>query len=183
MKKGVRLLAVVSGPLRGKNTIALGLVSRMGTIEGVVSTRVQADGTDSTAKLARLFNGTRFREQAKLIVVNGIGFAGLNVLDVQALKRKTGAEVLSITRNKPHPEELVKALRAFSKQEKQNVSSRTGLVKKIGELEEYRHDGYYVQTTLEKGESAKFVSESARLLRLAHLIASGVVLGESRGRV
>ena len=183
MKRGIRLLAVVSGPLRGRNTLALGLVSRIGIIEGVVSTKVQADGTDSTEKLSRLFNSTRFGEQVKLIAINGIGFAGLNILDVQALKRKTGAEVLSITRNKPHPGELVKALRAFSKQEKRDVSSRIEFVKAIGELEEYRCDGYYVQTTLEKGESAKFVSESARLLRLAHLISSGVVLGESRGRI
>lgn len=183
MKKGVRLLVAVSGPLKGKSTLALGIVSRTGIIEGVVSTKVRADGTDSTGKLIELFSSTRFKEQVKLIVINGIGFAGLNILDVQALKKKTGAEVISVTRKKPHPSELIKALKAFLKQEKWDVSSRLDLVKKIGELKEYQHDGYYVQTTLEKGESAKFVSEAVRLLRLAHLIASGVVLGESKGRV
>lgn len=179
----MRILAIAVAPLKTKNTLLVGVVSKNKEIEGIVSTKVAVDGTDSTEKLIRLFKGTRFKEQVRLITMNGIGVAGLNVLDIWKVEKETGARVLSVTRKKPHPNELVKALKLYSKQEHADVKERIAIVNRVKKLKEYQANGFYCQATLPKSEAAKFVAEAVRLQRLAHLIASGVTRGESKGRI
>ena len=47
-----------------------------------------------------------------------------------------------------------------------------------------RSGGFYVQHIgIEKGAVSKYIKNASESLRLAHMIASGVVRGESRGRL
>ena len=183
MKSGVRILALACAPLKGRDTLLVGIVAKNSIIEGIVSTSVQVDGTDSTKKIISLINGTRFGEQIRLVAVNGLGIAGLNILDVEKVQKKTGVKILSVTRNKPHPSELITALKTFSKLEKKDVSERLLLVGKIKELNEFKEHGFYLQTSLSKADAGKFVKQAFYFVRLAHLIASGVATGESKGRI
>ncbi len=183
MKEGVRVLAVACAPTDKSKTLLVGIVSRKGYIEGVLSTHVAVDGTDSTEKIANLLNGSRFKEQVRTVVMNGLGVAGLNIIDVGAFEKATKTRILSITRKKPRPNELIKALRAFSKQEKADVSKRIALVEKIKKINCVKAGNFYMQTTLEKGDATKFVDDAFELVRLAHLIARGVSSGESKGRI
>lgn len=183
MKKGIRLLAVSTGPTKGKRTLLVGIIFRDGIIEGILSAKVEVDGTDSTDKIAGMIKKSRFKEQIRLIAMNGIGLAGLNIVDAGRLQKLTNTKVLSVTRKKPHPNELIKALKAFSKMEKKDVSGRITLVKKIKNLNEFKEKGFYLQTSLTKTDAGKFVDRAFHFLRLAHLIASGVTGGESRGRI
>ncbi len=134
-------------------------------------------------KIIDIFKKTRFGEQIRIIAVNGIGFAGLNIIDVEKIERTTGAKVLSVTRKRPHPSELVKALKAFSKVTHKDMKKRLALMSELKELPIYKVGNYHVQTKLEHHEAKMFTETAAQLLRLSHMIASGVVLGESKGRV
>ncbi len=80
-KKGIRILAVDDGPLdkSGKGVLVVGIVGREGTIEGVLSFRVDADGSDATERLSATIQKTRFRDQIKLIALNGVTLAGPDV--------------------------------------------------------------------------------------------------------
>lgn len=183
MKAGVRILAVAAAPIKKRDTMLIGVVSRADTVEGILTTRVAVDGTDSTERIAEMLNGSRFKEQVRLIATNGIGLAGLNVLDMRRLEKLTGTKVLSVTRRKPHPAQLIKALRAFSRIEKKDVTVRITIVKGVTAVNNFRASGFYLQTTMAKADAGKFALKSVSLLRLAHLIASGIATGESSGRI
>ncbi len=183
MKTGVRILALACAPLRKRDTLLVGVIAKGSVIEGVVSSKVQVNGTDATKRIIALVNKTRFREQVRLIAVNGIGVAGLNVLDIEEIRKKTKTELISVTRRKPHPEELVTALRSFSKRSGEEVGERIELVSRVRKLSGFRLKGFYLQTSLEKADASKFVERSFHFLRLAHMVASGVTGGESKGRI
>lgn len=183
MKKGVRILAISTGPTKGKRTLLLGIVSRDGIIEGVLSSEIAVDSTDSTYKIASMIKKSRFKEQIRLIVLNGMGLAGLNIVDARRLQKLTNTKIISITRKKPHPNELIKALRAFSRDTEADVKERIGLVADLENFNVFRIHGFYTQTMLGKEDAGKFILDGVKLLRLAHLIASGVSEGESKGRI
>ena len=183
MKTGVRILALACAPLKKRDTLLVGIIAKDNIIEGIVSSKVQVNGTDATKRIIALINKTRFGEQVRLVAVNGIGIAGLNVLDVGELRKRTKTELISVTRGKPHPEELVTALRSFSKRSGEKVGERIELVSGVRKLNEFRLKGFYLQTSLEKADAARFVERSFHFLRMAHIIASGVTSGESRGRI
>ncbi len=71
MKSGIRILAIDDSSFRrtDKNVLVVGVIKRLDSIEGIISCRVEADGNDATAKIARMISGSRFLEQVKLIVV------------------------------------------------------------------------------------------------------------------
>ncbi len=183
MKEGIRIMAVSCAPLERKRTLLVGVISRMGYMEGILSTYVAVDGTDSTDVIAKMLNGSRFGDQVRLIAVNGIGIAGLNILDINGVEKKTKTKVLSITRGKPRPIELIKALKTYSKLEKVDVEDRVQLVKGLKNLNKFKLEGFYSQTSLDKADAKRFIPEAFELLRVAHLIASGVSKGESKGRI
>ena len=183
MKAGVRILAIAAAPLKKRDTLLVGIVSRADMIEGILTTRVTVDGTDSTERIAKMLNSSRFNEQVRVIATNGIGLAGLNIIDVQKLEKQTGTKAISVTRRKPHPKELVKALRLYSKQKGQDVKQRIKLVDSVTKMNEYKAEGFYVQTGMTKADALLFLANASKLLRLAHLLASGISSGESKGRL
>ena len=82
MKEGVRYIAIASGPKeKGKDSILVGVVFRNSYIEGLVSSTVKSDGTDSTDKIIRMIKHSKFRDQIRVLLFNGIALAGLNIID------------------------------------------------------------------------------------------------------
>ncbi|MCL5433816.1 MAG: DUF99 family protein [Candidatus Marsarchaeota archaeon] len=183
MKEGVRILSISCAPLEGKKTMLLGIVSRDGIIEGAISTKVTVDGIDSTNKIIKFVKKSKFKDQIKIIAVNGIGIAGLNIINVYALEDALNVKVLSITRNKPRPSKLIKALIAFSRAEKVDVKERIKIVKKISKINIIKLDRFYAQTYFEKKEAEKFYKEAFNMLRIAHIMLTAIAKGESKGRL
>ncbi len=183
MKAGVRILSVACAPLEGKRTLLFGIISRSGEIEGAISTKVAVDGTDSTGRLIKMLKGTRFAEQVRILALNGVGVAGLNILDIKKFEKSTCAKVISVTRKKPRPPELVKALTSFSSATGADTRERVRIVEEIGEMNRYRINGFFFQTGLARRDAEKFAVEVIRQVRLAHIIASGLGAGESSGAI
>ena len=185
MKKEIRVLGIDDGPFdkfNDKEVIVIGTVYRGGSfIDGVLSTKVTVDGDDSTEKLVEMINNCKFRPQLQAIILDGIAVGGFNVIDVSNLNKKTGIPVIVVMRDYPDFKKIEKALTKLNHEEKIKLLKKAGKVYQLGEI--------FVQAI---GLSLKQVEEIIDItcthslvpepLRVAHLIASGVVDGESRGR-
>lgn len=184
MKSGVRILAIDDSPFtrKDKKSLLVGVVGRADVIEGVLSFNVAVDGTDSTQKIIKAAESSRFRDQVRVLALNGNTVAGMNVIDIVGLSKKLKMPVLAITRKKPHASMLKKSLR---------LAKPSGYSDKIRVLdatassaELVKADGMYIQVTgARPNEIIKYVGQCIRLLRLAHIIASGIARGESQGRL
>jgi endonuclease V-like protein UPF0215 family len=186
MKNGIRLLAVSSGPIyerKKHTTLLVGLVGRLGTIEGVLSEKVAIDGTDATSKIIKMFAKSRFKEQIKAIAINGVALAGLNVVDVKALERKTGVPVLVLTRHRPDKKAFAEALKKYQRIDS-SADKRMDIVKSLNKERPFlRVGGFYIQCKKDYAADKAVVETAFEMLRLAHMIAKGVSTGVSKGRI
>ncbi|MDE1850637.1 MAG: DUF99 family protein [Candidatus Micrarchaeota archaeon] len=179
MKGGIRILAVEDGPFtrKDKASLAVCLLGRDGIVEGMLSFMVAVDGDDATDKLLNAIRKSRFSGQVKMIAMNGITLGGLNIVDMTKLHASLKIPVIAITRKRPRRTLMLKTMKKYSGREK------VGIFKDIAKNASLdRVDGFYVQSLgIKKSEIGKFMQTSLSLLRLGHIVASGIVKGESKG--
>ncbi len=182
-KPGIRIAAFDDGPFekRSGSTIVIGVIGREHFIEGILSFRVKIDGNDSTEKLVSAIKNSKFSQQVKVVVLNGITFAGLNVIDVTELHKLTGLPTIAITRKKPHPKLLKNAI----KKSEIDAEEKIKIVREIEKNTKIiKAKKFYMQTLgINKEDALKIADNAFELLRIAHLVASGVTLGISKGRI
>ena len=185
VKKEIRVIGIDDSPFdkfKDSKILVVGVVMRGGSwVDGILSTKVIVDGNDSTKKIIEMINKCKFKPQLQCIFLDGIAVAGFNVIDVKELSKKTKLPVIIIIRKKPDIENIKKTLIKIKKQEK------IKLIEKAGDIVQV--DDIFVQLTgidLEQTRKIlKIVCTRSLIpepLRLAHLIASGVTVGESKGR-
>jgi endonuclease V-like protein UPF0215 family len=159
----------------------IGVVFRGGYwLDGVMHTKIAVDGFDATEKIASMVTASPHFRQLRVIMLNGITFAGFNVVDLKALNAETRLPVIAVTREKPNLAEIRQALRHLPKSEE-----RWNAVLNAGELVEvttrYEKEKIYVHVAGILEEDARKIlrltstrSNIPEALRVAHLIASGV---------
>ena len=164
---------------RDEKAYLVGCITAGINVEGFLFTTIEVDGFDVTGKVTDLILRSRFREQIKCIFLSGITFAGFNVADVEEINSRTGIPVVVVSRKKPDFSSIEKALENVSGTEK-----RIEILNKAGDV--HKCDSIYIQfrgCSLEGAkefiESAKSVSKIPEALRIAHLVASSLVYGES----
>ncbi len=184
IKPEIRVLGVDDGgfvPHVKRLVPVIGVVFRGGYwLDGVLSTEVEVDGFDATEKIARMVTGSPHCKQLRVIMLNGITFAGFNVVDVEALNVLTGLPVIAVVREKPDLSRIRRALENLSLGEE-----RWKLVQKAGEI---------CEVSVGRGKKRVFVhvagvsvcdaewivrltstrSNVPEALRVAHLVASGI---------
>ena len=161
------------------SAIVVGVVFRGGcSIDGVMHTNVAIDGLDATEKLATMINTSPHRKQLRLVMLNGITFAGFNVVDIKKLNAAVGLPVLALTHEKPDLDGIHKALKNLP-----NCEARWGMVLAAGEIHEVQNNGTNVYVGLagiSLGDAEKIIKLTSTRsclpepLRVAHLIASGI---------
>ncbi len=183
MKGLFRVLAVDDGffkPKKKGKAILVGVVSRLdGRIEGILSTSVNVDGLDSTNKITKLLEKSKFKGQVKFLILDGLNFAGFNFVDLPKLNKNLGIPCIAVQRKKPNFEKIESALSSFK-----DKGKRLKLIEKAGPIHKARKvffqaaggDGKTIKTVLSKTTKHGNLPEP---LRLAHLVASGVSRGES----
>lgn len=158
--------------------LVIGVLYREGYVESVLSTRIRVDGDDATQKFAELANSSKSKPNA--LMLQGITFAGFNIVDVQELSRLTGLPVIAIMRKRPDFDAVRSALQNLPDSE-----SRWEKVESAGELRKCG-DIYFQAAGTE--DAPAFISTTTvrgnmpEPVRLAHVIASGVTLGSVHGR-
>lgn len=159
----------------------VGVVFRGGYwLDGVMHTKVKVDGLDATDKIASMMLNSPHYKQLRVIMLNGITFAGFNVVDIKKLNLKTKLPVIAVTREKPNFAEIQEALQNLPKSEE-----RWEAILNAGEIFEVftrsKNEKVYMQISGVLGEDAKKIlqltstrSNIPEALRVAHLIASGI---------
>jgi endonuclease V-like protein UPF0215 family len=184
MKPGIRVLGIDDSPFsRGDaEALVVGVVCRKCSckegliVEGVLSTKVFVDGDDGTEKAIALASG-RFAPQIRAVLLNGIMLAGFNAVDISELSRRTGLPAIALTRKKPDGAAVGNAVQnAPNWGQKQKRISAAGPPKRIC--------GWYAQLAgTDLKEAGDIIAAFGNgPIRLAHLMASGIVKGESGGR-
>ncbi|MDD5148314.1 MAG: DUF99 family protein [Candidatus ainarchaeum sp.] len=183
MKKFPRVLGIDDGffrPGTRTKTILIGVIYRFGHIvEGIVSSEIRVDALDSTEKIIRMLAKTKFSSQVSFLIMSGINFAGFNIADVKKIFEKTGIPAIIVFRKKPRMEKFVPALKKVP-----NFKKRISLIEQAGEAHSFKNFFFQFYGCTE--QDAKEVLRKTILhsslpepVRLAHLIASGVTIGES----
>lgn len=184
IKPEIRVLGVDDGgfvPHDKRLVPVVGVVFRGGYwLEGVMRTEVMVDGFDATEKIAGMVKGSSHFKQLRVILLNGITFAGFNVVDVKALNSATGLPVIAVTREKPDLPRIHEALKHLPKGEE-----RWRTVLGAGELSEvsvsrgkervFMHvSGVSVEDAMRIVRLTSTRSNVPEALRVAHLVASGI---------
>jgi endonuclease V-like protein UPF0215 family len=167
---------------RGDVTL-VGAVCARTRLDGVLSGRVRRDGANSTSRMIAMIRGSQFREHVRLVLLQGIAVAGLNVVDVAGLALELGVPVLVVARKRPNLTAMRSAVMRTGRgwQRKWRLIERAGPMESLG--------GVYVQRAGLGLDQALAVLEATTChgkipepLRMAHLIAGGITTGVSRGR-
>jgi endonuclease V-like protein UPF0215 family len=152
-------------------------------VESVAIGTFPVDGDDATEFLRDWITGLRAFASVQAVVLGGITIAGLGVVDIEALAKRLGVPVLTVTRRDPAISELGAALESAGLRERLPIAD--------GAPRAFRLDaGLYVSHAgASRAQATRLVEATVRKsrlpepLRIAHLVARALVTGESRGRV
>jgi endonuclease V-like protein UPF0215 family len=113
MKSGTRFLGIDDSShdkFSDSETFLVGVTCR-GTefIEDIRKTKIQIDGGDATDKVIELYRSAE-ASTIGCILLDGISFAGLNIVDLEEIAEETGVPVVGVTKNKPDREKFYEAL-------------------------------------------------------------------------
>jgi endonuclease V-like protein UPF0215 family len=109
MKNQIRILGIDDDA----KAAVVGVVMRLPNyVEGVMVTEVEVDGElDATDRLIDMVSTSRYLDQLKLVIIDGIALGGFNVVNIERLHDRLGIPVATITRDKPNFTEIEKALK------------------------------------------------------------------------
>jgi uncharacterized protein len=188
VKDEVRIIGFDDGPFRrgDRETLIVGAVFRGGRwMDGVLSAKVSVDGLDSTDTLISLLKRCRFRD-VRVVMLDGIAFGGFNVVDIGRVYDETGLPAVAVARKMPDFDAIKAALSHLP-----DAEERWKLIKKAGTprpVETKPGKTVHIQAAgirFDDAEAIVKLSATRSLLpepiRVAHLIAQGIVLGESKG--
>lgn len=189
IKDEIRILGIDDGPFdlhEGGKVLLVGVIYRGGKfLDGILRTEVTIDGTDSTEKVAEMVCKSKYKD-IRVIMIDGLGFAGFNLVDLEELFNRTNLPVIAVVRDMPDFAAIDRALgNTAHKEYCLSCIKKAGRPRMI-ETRDKRH--IYIQykgMTFSDAEKIVRLSSTRSLIpepiRVAHLIASGIVLGESRG--
>lgn len=186
IKPEMRVLGIDDSALIDTNVIIIGAFMRGGEqLDGVLRSHVTKDGMDATDSIIRMVKNSKNYGQIRVIMLDGVTYAGFNPVDIKRLYEETGIAIIVFMRSCPDFEKIKLALDHLpEKEERWDIIQRAGRI--------YRIDGanpVFIQLCGIDKQSAIHIVRMTSIhgnipepLRLAHLIATGVVLGESTGK-
>jgi endonuclease V-like protein UPF0215 family len=188
VKPQVRVLGIDDAPFSfgGGKVPIVGVVVRLPAyVEGVMMSEATIDGDDADQAIKDLLAHSRYREQIRLVMIDGIAFGGFNVIDIDDLSQATGIPFCTVTRDRPD----LPSMRAALQKNFADWDRRFEIVSRHALNEVMTgHRSVFVSIS---GASVEEVGEFLRgstlqgavpePLRLAHLIATASVKGESKG--
>src|SRR3989338_2020863 len=187
IKDEIRILGVDDSPFtknknQRQNCLVIGTIFRGGNyMDGLISFNVTVEGNDSTKKLISAIKKTRHYNQLNCIMLNGISLAVFNVLDIRKISSETSLPVIVVIRKLPDLRKIEKTLTQLK------FTGRVNIIKKAGRIYPVKvhKRNLFIQVA---GISLEKAAQIVRLtavhsiipepIRIAHIIASGIVKGE-----
>jgi len=189
MKAKSRFLGIDDAPFRfsDETVPVVGVVVQAPSyIEGVLTTLAEVDGHDATERIAAMVRRSRYLAGLAAILIDGTAVGGFNVIDIDSVHKAVDRPVITVTRKKPNLDSMETALRRRFDDWKE----RFAMICRH-DLESIRTGHGTLWVTYVGAKQAE-VQEALSLttvrgvlpepLRVAHLIAAGIIRGESRGR-
>ncbi|MBU1976284.1 MAG: DUF99 family protein [Nanoarchaeota archaeon] len=184
LKTEMRILGIDDGPFdkfKDRECNLIGVLYRGGQfMDGLLTTKVEVDGFDATMNIIDMVNKSKWKEHIRAIMLNGCAVAGFNVINAHKVHEATDIPVIIVTRDFPDYDKLYSALR------KLDMEKKIPLIEKLGEPQKVKD--IYVQCvgidTEQAEELITLTSTHSNIpepIRVAHLIASGLFFGESKG--
>jgi len=191
------------------DVLLVGAVCSGTRLDGVVRGSIRRDGTNATREMVRLVRASQFEEHLQAVLLQGIAVGGFNVVDIHGLREALGIPVVVVVRRAPDMDAVRRALFSDAPHERPRVPGaerKWELIERAGALEALGPSHRALQRAAKNGTSAKVpkvwmqragvsMEEARKIvatttlhgnipepLRLAHLIAGGIVTGTSRGR-
>jgi len=186
IKKEIRILGIDDSNFtkEDKNVLVVGALLRGGFwIDGVVSTYVERDGLNATEKISTMINNARYKD-VRAIMFKGITIAGFNLVDIEELSMTTGLPIVVVMRKMPDFASIEKALDNLTeKQNRLNIIKKAGVIHEVTVQETseifFQFNGLEEEDARELIRISSMHSNIPEPLRVAHIIATGVVKGES----
>ncbi len=181
-RRTIRVIGFDDAPFvrRAQDPVPVAGVVCAGTrFEGMLWGQVQPDGWDATDTLCQMLVASKFLPQIHLVLLDGISLAGFNVIDLPLLAKRLERPCIAVMRRYPNLEAVEFAMRRLPEPERRlEILSRAGQI--------YHHPPFFFQawgieatiaaTALHRLTDCGHVPEA---LRVAHLITSAVIKGES----
>jgi uncharacterized protein len=152
-------------------------------VEGMAVGEFPVDGADATGFLATWIKAMRWQPALQGVVLGGITLAGLGLVDLEDLAKRIAVPALAVTRRPTAKSRVGAALTAAGLEDRLPVIGRSPAAIRV-------RPGLYMAFAGADREHAIALIEATLLksrmpepLRLAHLIASALERGQSRGRV
>ena len=184
IKSGIRVLGIDDGcfvPQTNGIVDIVGVVYRGGNwFEGVMHSKITVDGLDATKKMVTMIINSPFYRELRIVLLDGITFAGFNVVDISKLSGMVDLPVTSVAREKPDLEKIRRALKNLP-----DFDARWQAIENAGQLIEVKtrkmENPVYMQIAGIFREDAERIikkmsthSNIPEALRVAHVIASGL---------
>lgn len=170
------------GPEPGSPVSIAGVVCAGTVFEGMLWGTVKKDGNDATDVLACMLRDSKFYEQIHLVLIDGLAVGGFNLIDLPELAGRLDRPCAAFMRRSPDMKAVKGALRCFD-----DHPHRIRILQKAGPVHPASAGFFQVA-----GESPPVVAEVlARIscrgsvpeaLRIAHLIGTAVIHGQSGNR-
>lgn len=156
-----------------------GVVCSNTRFEGMVWGAVEVDGRDATDTICQLLVGRKFLPQLHLVLLDGIGFGGFNLVDLPLLAQKLQLPCVAVMRRLPKMAKMKQAMSRLP-----YYQHRLTVLEKAGPI--YTHVPFCFQVYGEQPETIALAltqltdrGKVPEALRLAHLIGSAIARGES----
>jgi len=184
MRKELRVLGIDDGPFykfRKGEVIIVGTFYRGGNfLDGLLTTKARVDGKNATKNIVEMVNKSKFKSQIRAILLDGVAVGGFNVIDLERLNKETRKPVIAVIRHKPDVPKIIKTLNDLGMKQKAKIIERLPEPKKA--------NGIYMQNIgISEKDAAEIIkittthSQIPEPIRVAHIIAAGLIKGESRG--
>ncbi len=152
-------------------------------LEGVMVDKIEVDGLDSTSKIVSMIKKSKFRRQIKVIFLDGVTFGGFNVADIAEISSSLDIPVIAVTRKKPDFESIYRALENVSDSEiRKRIMEKAGEIRAHGDIF-FQFSGCGAEDAVRMIDASTLKGNMPECLRVAHMIATAIVHGESRGKV
>lgn len=182
LNRTIRVIGFDDAPFKrgsGEPVSVAGIICGGTRFEGMLWGQLEPDGFDSTETLCNLLLNSKFLAQLHLVLIDGIGFGGFNLVDLPLLSQRLQLPCVAVMRRYPNLKKIDAAM-----QQLPDIEKRKNLLQKAGEIHHY--PPFFFQVCGEKPEiiaaALAKLTDTGKVpeaLRLAHLIGAAVIKGES----
>lgn len=184
IKPEIRILGIDDGkfvPHSKNQAVVVGVIYRGGYwLEGVMSTHITVDGFDSTSRLSSMITSSPHYRQIRIVFLNGVTFAGFNVVDIKELNANTRLPVVAVTQKKPNLSKVHLAVNILSRSDERwqailNAGDIFAIKAQRGNKQVYVEvAGIPIEIAEKIIMLTSTRSNIPEALRVAHIVASGI---------